>query len=682
MRLSKKLSKGRKKLKQQSDYERMLMLIEQLNELAYYYYVLDESKVADFEYDALYQELVTLEHQYPEWIQSDSPTQRVGDQLLDGFNKVQHQQSMLSLENAFSEADIEQFIQKVKRQFQEDVTFMCECKIDGLAIALTYEEGRLVRGATRGDGKTGEDITANLKTISSLPLKLRQAVSGEFRGEAYMPKAVFAQLNEQREALGQSVFANPRNAAAGALRQIDPKIAKERRLDIFMYGASHSETFLVNSQQELFTQLQGLGLKTNSLRQLCTTKEEIMDYIHHISQTRHDLPYEIDGVVIKVNDYHQQQALGSTIKAPKWAIAYKFPADIAETIVREVEWTVGRTGVVTPTAIMDPVFLAGTTVQRATLHNVDFIKERDVRLLDVVQVHKAGDIIPEVLCVKVEDSTKRSEPLNIPKVCPVCQTQLIREKDEVALRCVNRLCPAQQLARLSHFVSRNAMNIVGLGKKVIEVLLAHKLVEDAADLYQLTIEDLLELENFQIKRAKKLIDAIEQSKQQSLERVLFGLGIRHVGIRAATLIAQRFNTMEAIMAATYDELLEIEGLGEMIASSVVNYFELEETLQLIEKFRNQGVKMSYQGVTINVADSNYEKWQNKTIVITGQFDHFKRAELKQQLESLGARVTGSVSNKTDIVLVGHDPGSKLDKAHNLGIQVMDELTLMKELERM
>lgn len=658
---------------------RLQTIKKQLNEYAYHYYVLDQPIATDQEYDRLYQELLAIESKYPEWITSDSPTQRVGGQLLDGFQKVTHAQAMYSLNNAFNEQDIEAFIERVKKSIPEEISFLCECKIDGLAIALTYQNGQLIRGATRGDGTVGEDITHNLRTIPSIPLQLRKAVNVEVRGEAYMPKSVFVELNAKREENGEIPLANPRNAAAGALRQIKPQMARERQLNVFLYGAVLNDTFNPSTQEQLFEQLQAIGLRTNDFRRLCHSTQEVLKFIHEVAQKRHDLPYDIDGVVIKVNNIKQQQQLGYTVKAPRWAIAYKFPAEMATTVVRDVEWTVGRTGVVTPTAVMDPVALAGTMVQRATLHNVDFIQALDVRIGDTVHLHKAGDIIPEVLEVLVDQRTEQSHSLMIPAQCPECGADLLRMDSEVALRCQNPSCPAQQLAQLSHFVSRDAMNIVGLGKKIIEQLLQKNLIQNAADLYDLTVDDFLTLDKVKEKSAKKMVDAIEESKQRSLERLLFALGIRHVGAKAAQLVAQRFVTMRAIQEATFQELSEIDGLGVMISQSLVNFFSLDETARLIQRFYNVGVQMSYQGVTIENRAQLSNEWVNKTVVITGSFEAFDRKTLKTQLESLGANVTGSVSKKTDYVIAGEAAGSKLSKAQEFGIRVIDERELMRLL---
>ena len=664
---------------QPNSIERLEQLIELLNDYAYHYYVLDKPIASDHDYDVLYRELVDIETLHPEWIRPESPTQRVGGQLLEGFKKVSHAQSMYSLANAFNENEVAAFIERVTNAASGPVSFMCECKIDGLAIALTYEAGKLVRGATRGDGTIGEDITHNIRTINSIPLQLRRPISTEVRGEAYMPKAVFAALNAARDEKGEVPLANPRNAAAGALRQIDPKMAKQRQLNAFIYDSILTESFNPMSQEELFNQFSEVGLRTNPLRRLCQTKDEVMDFIHEVGAKRHDLPYDIDGVVIKVNDFQLREALGFTVKAPRWAIAYKFPAEVATTVVRDVEWTVGRTGVVTPTAVMDPVNLAGSVVQRATLHNIDIIADLDVRIADTVHLHKAGDIIPEILEVLMDQRPANSQPLTIPNQCPACQSELIRIDDEVALRCQNPLCPAQQLAQLSHFVSRNAMNIVGLGEKVIEQLLNKELVKDAADLYYLTYEELLTLDKIKDRSANKILQAIEESKQQSLERLLFGLGIRHVGAKAAQLVAQKFGTMERIMTATLEDFSSIEGLGIMISQSLVNFFAEEGSHQLIQRLQDAGVQMSYQGVTIEDIANLSTEWTGKTVVITGSFADYDRKELQAKLESLGAKVTSSVSKKTDIVVAGEAAGSKLTKAQDLGITIYNEAQLLERI---
>lgn len=659
--------------------ERLNTLIKELNEYAYQYYVLDQPTISDSEYDQLYRELETIEQQHPEWITPQSPTQRVGDILLEGFQKVEHDTPMYSLSNAFNRQEIEDFIDRVKKATGPDVTFMCECKIDGLAINLNYEEGQFVQGATRGDGTVGEDITTNLKTIRSLPLTLRKNQTVEVRGEAYMPKAVFAQLNEERDLEGLPPFANPRNAAAGGLRQVDPRQVAKRQLNMFVYSASLNDTFQPQTQEELFEQLDKLGFRTNPLNRVCTTVDEVMAFIDEISQKRHNLPYEIDGVVVKVNQFNYQEQLGYTVKAPRWAIAYKFPAQLEETILRDVEWTVGRTGVVTPTALMDPVHLAGTVVRRASLHNIDLIQTLDVRLEDTITVHKAGDIIPEVTGVNLDKRPQGAEPLFIPTHCPECDHELVRINEEVALRCINPLCPAQQIAQWIHFVSRDAMNISGIGEKMIQQFLKQKLVQTFPDLYRLTKEDFLTLERVGEKTAQNMYDAIQQSKENSLERLLFGLGIHHIGSKAALLIAQRFETMDRIQQATAEEISDIDGIGDIISQSLVMYMSDTDHQEMIQQFKELGVNLNYLGMTQEDLQEQDNFWTDKTIVLTGTLEQLTRNEAKQRLQALGAKVTGSVSSNTDILVAGEKAGSKLTRAQELGIEVYTEDIFMKQL---
>ena len=660
--------------------ERLEQLKSELNLHAYNYYVLDKPNITDAEYDQMYNELENLEKAHPEWITSDSPTQRIGDQLLEGFTKVEHAEAMYSLGNAFNEEEVGAFIQRVQNQTEQEVEFMVECKIDGLAIALTYENGTFVRGATRGDGTVGEDITTNLRTIRSLPLKLKEPVSVEVRGEAYMPKDVFKQLNDEREETGEVPFANPRNAAAGGLRQIDPKAVSKRRLNMFLYSALYNDDFDVESQAELFEQLQFLGFRTNPLRKLCKNQTEVMDFIHQIEEERHDLPYEIDGIVIKVNDVALQQQLGYTVKAPRWAIAYKFKADIAETKLNEVEWTVGRTGVVTPTAVMDPVQLAGSTVQRASLHNVDLIEALDVRIGDTVEIHKAGDIMPEIVSVVMSQRPEDSQPLPIPTTCPRCDAELVRMNEEVALRCVNPLCPAQKLAKMIHFSSRNAMNITGLGDKIMEHLINQALVSDPSDLYMLKQEDFLTLPNTKEKSATKYHNAIEKSKSNSLERLLFGLGIRHVGSKAARLISEKFRKIEAIQKASTEDIETIDGIGPMISQAIVEYFDMDESNELIQRLQEAGVNTDYLGVVPEEIDLKDNFFANQTVVLTGSMETLTRGEAKKRLENLGAKVTGSVSKNTNYLVAGEAAGSKLTKAQELGIAIMNEETFLEKLK--
>lgn len=659
--------------------QRLNDLVKELNEYAYQYYVLDQPTISDGQYDQLYRELEEIEQQHPEWILPQSPTQRVGDVLLEGFQKVRHNTPMYSLSNAFNRQEVEAFIDRVIKATAQDVTFMCECKIDGLAINLNYEEGQFIQGATRGDGAIGEDITVNLKTIRSLPLSLRHNQNVEVRAEAYMPKAVFAQLNEERDLEGLTPFANPRNAAAGGLRQVDPRQVAKRQLNMFAYGASINEEFQPTTQKELLDQLDQLGFRTNPLNKVCQTVDEVMQFIDSISEKRHSLPYEIDGVVIKVNQFNYQEQLGYTVKAPRWAIAYKFPAQLEETILQEVEWTVGRTGVVTPTAVMDPVQLAGTTVRRASLHNVDLIQSLDVRIGDTIIVHKAGDIIPEVTEVNLDKRPNDTVPLAIPTKCPECDHELVRINEEVALRCINPLCPAQQVAQWIHFVSRDAMNISGIGEKMIQQLIQHELVHTFPDLYRLTQEDFLTLDRVGEKTAQNMYEAIQQSKDNSLERLLFGLGIHHIGAKAASLIAQRFETMDHIQQATAQEVSGIDGIGDIISQSLVIYMSEPDNQKMIRQFKELGLNLTYLGITEEEIEAQNNFWSDKTIVLTGTLHEFSRNEAKNRLQALGAKVTSSVSSNTDIVIAGEQAGSKLIKAQDLGIEIYNEEMFIQRL---
>lgn len=659
--------------------QRLNQLKEDLNRYAYHYYVLDESLISDAEYDQLYQELLAIEKDHPEWVTMDSPSQRVGDQLLDGFQKVEHATPLYSLANAFNREDLASFIQRVENQTTDPVTYLCECKIDGLAVALTYENGQFVRGASRGDGQVGEDITQNLRTISAIPLKLRKAVSGEFRGEAYLPKERFLALNKEREEAGKIPLANPRNAAAGALRQLDPKVARHRQLSVFMYGVADPESLAIQTQAGLFETLEELGLRNNHLRRECHNLDQVWSYIQEIGQKRHDLPYEIDGVVVKVNQMATQSKLGYTVKAPRWAIAYKFPAEVAQTTILSVEWTVGRTGVVTPTAVMEPVQLAGTTVQRASLHNIDLIQALDIRLKDQVLIHKAGDIIPEVSKVLLDQRPSDSKSLEIPTRCPDCQSPLERPDGEVALRCLNPNCPAQVLALATHFVSRQAMNIEGLGEKVVAALLEKELIHNVADLYYLDEADFLILDKVKEKSAQNYTRAIQASKSNSLERLIFALGIRHVGAKVAQVLARSFKTMEAFMAASLEELTSIEGVGPMIASSIHHYFGQEDSQKLLASLKQAGVNMTYLDQSAEFAQVDKEFWQGKRIVLTGSLSYYSRKEAKDLIEHLGGQVTSSVSKQTDCVIYGDSPGSKYDKALQLGVDTMDEAHFIAKL---
>lgn len=658
----------------------ILALNERLNQWAHEYYVKDMPTVEDAEYDKVYHQLVELEEAFPDLVMSDSITQRIGGEILTGFNKVEHQVPMMSLNNAFNKGDLFDFDKRIKKLTDKKIQYMVELKIDGLAINLRYENGIFIQGATRGDGVIGEDITQNLKTVKSIPLKLKEPINIEVRGECYMPKKSFIQLNEVREADGENVFANPRNAAAGSLRQLDSKVTAKRNLSTFIYTVADTSSFNFLTQADSLNGLDKIGFKTNHQRQLCHSIEEVWDYIENFLDKRNELDYEIDGIVIKVNNFSAQQDIGFTVKAPRWAIAYKFPAEEAETVIRDIEWTVGRTGVVTPTAVMDPVQLAGTTVSRASLHNVDLIKEKDIRLHDSVMIHKAGDIIPEVTRVLVDKRDESSLPYEFPKNCPACGSELERIESEVALRCMNPMCPAQIKEGLNHFVSRNAMNIDGLGPRVLEQMYDKKIISNVADLYFVTEEELLTLEKIKEKSANNILTAIQNSKSNSLEKLLFGLGIQHVGAKAAKLIAEKFKDLDSVMDASKEEISEIDTIGPVIADSLEKYFANEEVHELIAELKRAHINLIYLGKTNEDLSNVDSPFKDKTIVLTGKLLHFNRNEAKEKIEALGGKVTGSVSKKTDIVVAGEDAGSKLEKALKLEVTVWDEEQMVSAIE--
>ena len=642
-------------------------LVALLNRYASEYYTSDNPSVSDSEYDRLYRELVELEAAYPDQVLADSPTHRVGGKVLDGFEKYSHQYPLYSLQDAFSREELEAFDARVRKELPHP-TYICELKIDGLSISLTYEKGILVVGATRGDGSIGENITENLKRVKDIPLTLPEKLDITVRGECYMPRASFDLVNQARQENGEPEFANPRNAAAGTLRQLDTAVVAKRNLATFLYQEASPSTR--DSQEKVLKHLEQLGFVVNPKRILAKSIDEIWDFIQEVGQEREHLPYDIDGVVIKVNDLAGQEELGFTVKAPKWAVAYKFPAEEKEAKLLSVDWTVGRTGVVTPTANLTPVQLAGTTVSRATLHNVDYIAEKDIRKDDTVIVYKAGDIIPAVLRV-VESKRVSEEKLDIPTNCPSCDSQLLHFEDEVALRCINPRCPAQIMEGLIHFASRDAMNITGLGPSIVEKLFAANLVKDVADIYRLKEDDFLLLEGVKEKSASKLYQAIQGSKENSAEKLLFGLGIRHVGSKASQLLLQHFHSIENLAQADPDEVASIESLGSVIAQSLQTYFATEGSKILLDELKEAGVNLSYKGQTV-VADAALS---GLTVVLTGKLERLKRSEAKGKLESLGAKVTGSVSKKTDLVVAGTDAGSKLQKAQELGIEVRDEAWL-------
>jgi DNA ligase (NAD+) len=660
---------------------RVQELRDLLNQYGYEYYVLDQPSVPDAEYDKLMNELIEIEESFPELKTADSPTQRIGGQVLDAFEKVQHQTSMLSLGNAFNEEDLRDFDRRVRQAVGDEFSYVCELKIDGLAVSLRYEDGYLVLGATRGDGTTGENITENLKTIRSIPLRIKEALSMEVRGEAFMPRKSFEALNEAKMERDEVPFANPRNAAAGSLRQLDPKIAAKRNLDIFVYAMTDTGELEIDSHSESLNLLDELGFKTNKERQTCETIDDVIAYIESWQTQRPELSYDIDGIVVKVDSFDQQAELGTTAKSPRWAIAYKFPAEEVVTKLVNIELTVGRTGVITPTAILEPVQVAGTTVQRASLHNEDLIREKDIRIGDYVVVKKAGDIIPEVVNVIEEKRTGEEQEFTMPTHCPECESELVRLEGEVALRCINPSCPAQIREGLIHFVSRNAMNIDGLGEKVIAQLFREQLIKDVADIYTLTKQQLIELERMGEKSADNLIAAIEASKENSLERLLFGLGIRHVGAKAAKTLAQHFETIDKLTKATYDELVAINEIGAKMADAIVAYFTQEEVQELIHELKEYGVNLTYKGPKLVSVENVDSVFAGKTVVLTGKLEQLSRNEAKAQIEALGGKVTGSVSKKTDLVVAGEEAGSKLTKANELEIEVWDEARLLTELNK-
>ena len=578
-----------------------------LNQWSREYYVEDKPTVEDYVYDKEYAELVAIEEQYPDLITSDSPTQRVGGKVLEGFEKVTHDIPLYSLNDVFSKEELIAFDQRVQKAVGRVVDYCCELKIDGLSVSLRYEDGNFVRGATRGDGTVGENITENLKTVRSVPIKLKEPMNIEVRGECFMPKRSFVQLNQDREAEGKDIFANPRNAAAGSLRQLDSKITAKRNLDTFLYT--------------------------------------VADFGPMQAKTQYDA---------------------------RWAAAYKFPPEEVETLIENIEWTVGRTGVVTPTAIMTPVRVAGTTVSRASLHNGDYIKLKDIRLKDTVLIYKAGDIIPEVSQVVLDKRPKDSEEYQLPTHCPVCGSELVHLDEEVALRCINPKCPAQMKEGLNHFVSRNAMNIDGLGPRVLEQMYDKKLVADVADLYKLTEEELLTLDKIKEKSANNILTAIDNSKDNSVERLIFGLGIRHVGAKAAKILAEHFGDLETLSKSDYESIIALDTIGDIIADSVVTYFSNEEVHELMNELKQAGVNFEYKGLRNAQLQEVESPFKEKTVVLTGKLTRFTREEAKETIENLGGKVTGSVSKKTDIVVAGEDAGSKLTKAQELGIEVWTE----------
>ncbi|MDT4036179.1 NAD-dependent DNA ligase LigA, partial [Staphylococcus hominis] len=641
-----------------------------LNQYSYEYYVKDNPSVPDSEYDKLLRELIDIENAHPELKTDDSPTVRVGGEAQSSFEKVNHETPMLSLGNAFNEEELRRFDERI-REHIGNVEYMCELKIDGLAVSLKYEDGRFVQGLTRGDGTTGEDITENLRTIHAIPLKIKEPLNVEVRGEAYMPRRSFMRLNDEREKNEEQPFANPRNAAAGSLRQLDPKLAAKRKLSVFLYSVNEFTDFSATTQSDALDELDRLGFKTNHERARVEDIEGVLEYIKKWTKQREQLSYDIDGIVIKVNDLDQQDEMGFTQKSPRWAIAYKFPAEEVVTELKDIELSIGRTGVVTPTAILEPIRVAGTTVSRASLHNEDLIKERDIRIGDSVIVKKAGDIIPEVVRSIIDRRPNDAKPYHMPTHCPSCGHELVRIEGEVALRCINPKCQAQLVEGLIHFVSRQAMNIDGLGNKIIQQLYHHQLIKDVGDIFYLTKEDLLPLERMGTKKVENLLSAIEHAKQNSLEHLLFGLGIRHLGAKASQILAEKFETMDRLLKVTEEELVAIHDIGDKLAQSVVTYLDNEDIKALIEKLKDKNVNMTYKGVKSSEIEGHPE-FQNKTIVLTGKLQQMTRKEATTWLEMQGAKVTSSVTKSTDLVIAGEDAGSKLSKAEQFGTEIWSE----------
>lgn len=653
--------------------EQVLRRVEELRSQLHYhnyrYYVLDDPAITDQEYDALMRELVALEERYPELVTPDSPTQRVGHAPLSQFATIRHAQPMLSLANAFDGEELAAFVSRIQRQVGTEVEFVCELKIDGLAVSLDYEEGVFVRGATRGDGFEGEDITANLRTVRSIPLRLNQPVTANVRGEVYMPRADFQRLNEQRAAKGESLFANPRNAAAGSLRQLDPNITASRRLDVFLYALNMAGG--PGAHLDALNFLKELGFRTNPHARLCRGLEEIEAFIAHWTARRAELPYDIDGIVVKVNDLALQGELGNTARSPRWAVAYKFPAEQVITKVLDIDVQVGRTGILTPLAHLEPVQVAGSTVSRATLHNADIVAQRDVRIGDYVVIQKAGDVIPEIVRSLPERRTGEETLFAMPSECPACGSEVVRLPGEAATRCVNKACPAQQQERIIHFASRGAMDIEGLGPAIVDQLIQAGLVRSAADLYRLKKEDLLGLERFGEKSAQNLIDAIAGSKDRPLARLIFALGIRLVGAEVARELANHFHSIHELGKATEEELMAVPAIGEKIARSVVDFFSDPENQRLIGELEEVGVSLETQ-----VEQESGDALAGLTFVVTGKLGQFSRSEIEGQLRQLGANVTSSVSKKTDYLVAGEKAGSKLDKARELGVPVLSEAELL------
>lgn len=650
-------------MNEQDAKKRIDELVKLLNYHSQLYYVEDRNEITDYEYDMLQQELKGLEEQFPQFIRSDSPTQRVGGKAISIFEKVTHRVQMGSLQDVFSFEQVRSFIETVQ-QAVDKPQFVVEPKIDGLSVSLEYHNDELAIGSTRGDGFVGEDVTSNLKTVKSIPIKINEELPLiEVRGETYMPRNVFLKLVKEQEDNDEQPFKNPRNAAAGSLRQKDPKIAAKRKLDIFVFNVQQIEGKELTSHKESLDYLKTLGFKTIPDYKRVSTADEVIDCIKAIGEKRFDLPFDIDGVVIKVDDFRQREMLGATAKVPKWAVAYKFPPEEKTSKLLDIELNVGRTGAITPVAVFEPVFLAGTSVSRATLHNQDFIREKNISVGDIIKVRKAGDIIPEVLG-SVEKHG--NGVFTLPECCPVCGTKLVKSEEEAAVRCPNVECPAQIFRSIVHFASKGAMNIDGLGPQIVHTLLDNKLITSVADLYTLSENKLLQLDNFKEKSVNNLLSAIEKSKSNSLDRLVFGLGIRNIGQASAKLLCDKFGDLDNIMNASAEQISEIDGFGGVMAQSVYNAFHEEHMIELIQRLKECGINTKYEKIQID------DRFAGKTFVLTGTLPTLKRSEAKALIEKYGGKASGSVSKKTDYVLAGEEAGSKLDKAQQLGIEIITE----------
>jgi len=658
--------------------ERIDYLIEIINDANYNYHVLDNPTITDQEYDKYLRELYTLEEKYPEYIREDSPTKKVGGEVIDSFKKVVHERPMMSLSNVFNEEELRQFDERIRKE-GFDPEYVCELKIDGLSVSLKYKNGEFVSAATRGDGVIGEDITHNAKTIKSIPLKLKENVDIEVRGEIYMSKKILAELNEKRKKNNEPLLKNARNAAAGSIRQLDSKIAAERKLDTFIYQLPNPEDFGIKTHNEALKYMKELGFKVNENNKIVGSIEEVIAFIDDKTKIRDDLPYDIDGIVIKVNDLHQQASLGFTARYPKWATAYKFPAMEVLTKLVDIKFTVGRTGQVTPNAILEPVIVAGSLISKTTLHNEDYVKDKDIRIGDTVAIKKAGDVIPEVVSVVKERRTGCEQLFVMTDICPICGSKLVRKTDEAAYYCINSLCDAKHIEGLIHYASRNAMNIPGFGDAITEDFYNLGYLKRIYDYYALDQHksELMSLEGFGEKSIIKLLRGVEESKNNSLERLIFALGIRHVGEKTAKILARNYQELDKLMKASYEELSNINDIGEVIAKSIIEYFQNKDNIEIINKLKEFGVNMRYTSGEV-VQD---EDFAGKTFVLTGTLNNITRDEASDIIENLGGKVSGSVSSKTSVVIVGDNPGSKYDKAVALGITIWEEDEFLERIDK-